>query len=54
MQLDNKEQRELLVKIIESASVGGSYKEIKHTVAVFDKLLEAIRKAEIKDDKKGS
>ena len=48
MTLDNKQQRELLIQLIQSAGIGGNKEQAKQTITVLDKLEQSVREAEIK------
>ena len=47
MQLDNEEQRKLLLQIINCVPINGTYPQAKQTVELIDKLIQDIQKAEI-------
>lgn len=47
MVLDNEKQRELLLQIITSTSIGGSYFQAKEAVQLIDELIENVQNAEI-------
>ena len=50
MTLDNKQQRELLVQLIQSAGIGGNKEQAKRLITMLDKLEQDVREAEIKKE----
>ncbi len=51
MILDSKQQKELLIQIIQSAGVGGNLKQAKQIIVTLEKLLQSVTDAEIKSKK---
>lgn len=47
MKLDSKEQQQLLLQIVSTTGVRGSYEQAKEAVQLIDELIEDIKKAEI-------
>ncbi len=50
MILDSKQQKELLIQIIQSAGVGGNLEQAKQIIMTLEKLLQSVTDAEIKKE----
>lgn len=47
MKLDNEQQKALLLQIVSTTGVNGSYGQAKEAVIVIDGLIESIQNAEV-------
>jgi len=48
MVLNSEEQRELLLQIIQSTNINGTYNQAKEAVKMLDQLFDNVKNAEIK------
>lgn len=47
MKIDNEHQRALLMQVIKSVPVSGTYEQVREAVAQLDALIKAIQDAEV-------
>ena len=47
MKLDNVEQQKLLLQLVITADIHGTYTQVKETTKLLDKLIEDIKNAEV-------
>ena len=47
MKLDSKEQQQLLLQIVSTTGVNGTYQQAKEATKILDKLIDNINNAEI-------
>lgn len=50
MILNNRKQQELLIQIVSTTGIHGSYQEAKEGIKLVDKLIEDIKNAGIKEN----